>query len=223
MLNIDLSYYNLWILDLDGTIADTEYAVQTSLNSTIRSFNPTFSKHEELASVFGMPLVNIFQRYLLNENVEEAIAMYKENFLEVQLSHVNLFPGVKNILERLHKLNVELKIVTNRDSGIAIQILEYLRISHFFSQVLGSDQGLPKPSTELVLKALNGRESHPAAAIFLGDSNYDIEAANASKIPILVFRGQLNPPRVNLLNVLGTFHHWNELESLFLTQTDIVK
>ena len=94
---------------------------------------------------------------------------------------ITLYPAVADTLSRLAESGVKLCCITNKREHLAAALLEQADIHHYFDLVLGGDS-LPekKPSPMQLDTAAAKLEVAPAAAVFIGDSDPDFQAAKAA-------------------------------------------
>jgi HAD superfamily hydrolase (TIGR01509 family) len=96
--------------------------------------------------------------------------------------HGRVFDGVSQTLDALRRLGFALGIV----SGARAEVLELLReagvLERFDSVVLAADVSRRKPDPEGILKCLRELGAAPEAAVYIGDTPIDIQAARAAGV-----------------------------------------
>jgi phosphoglycolate phosphatase len=95
------------------------------------------------------------------------------------------YPGVVEVLQEFHSMNMPMGVCTNKPESFTRQILEGLGLSGFFNSVIGGDTtDTKKPDPEPVLACLRGLVSEPASSLMIGDSVHDVHAAHAAGVTI---------------------------------------
>jgi phosphoglycolate phosphatase len=89
-----------------------------------------------------------------------------------------LKPGALELLDGLERLGLRTALVTNNTDANAAILLQ--RFGLRFDQVLTRDSGLWKPSAAPFEEAARRLGVAPAAALAVGDSRQDLEAARAA-------------------------------------------
>jgi HAD superfamily hydrolase (TIGR01549 family) len=209
-----LTKSDLVLFDLDGTLVDSKRAIVKALKLTINSHPRVNDDTISVEKLIGRSLNNILSVHLSQEDVPSATQMYRNLFLEYLESEVQLFDGVENALELLVEKKIQLMVVTNRDSKTTKKILEYFQIGSFFSGVFGSDQGIPKPSNDLIFKAIKQAQVEIENTVFLGDTTIDYDAAKSAGTGFILFDPGRNV-HANLPDNVNSFHNWRDVINLY--------
>lgn len=93
------------------------------------------------------------------------------------------FPGVRSGLARLRDQGVPMAIVTNKPISPALRVIDGLGLTEFFGGILGGDS-LPtrKPAPEMLIEAARTLGVPLHSCLMVGDSDVDIEAAEAAGV-----------------------------------------
>jgi HAD superfamily hydrolase (TIGR01509 family) len=94
----------------------------------------------------------------------------------VSALHFDVLPGVRESLERLRTLGLELAVVANWDLSLH-RLLEEVGLAQYFSAVVHAAR---KPAAEGILRALAQLQVAPARALHIGDDEADEQAAAAA-------------------------------------------
>src|SRR5262249_33859196 len=96
-----------------------------------------------------------------------------------------------DLLRDLHSApNVVLGMATGHTSATVAPALSALRWSDFFKTIQAADTAPSKPHPAMLLQALEATGIRPENAIFIGDTTYDMEMAQAAKVrPLAVAWG----------------------------------
>ena len=108
-----------------------------------------------------------------------------------------LFPGVRELLERLDAAGVPMVVATSKKEEAARAIVEHLDVSRHFLAVCGADEvGGRVAKHEMVedaLAVLAERGIDPASAVMVGDRKYDVDGAAVHGLPTVLVEGGAAP------------------------------
>jgi phosphoglycolate phosphatase len=134
----------------------------------------------------GPPLATVFQSLLSscdNEDIEQAIAIYRQCYEATGISQNALFPGVAEALHGLHQSHHCLQLVTVKPEPYARRILDQFNIAAFFNRVFAptlKDRVTTKFT--LVRAALADGTREKSEVAMIGDRAEDIIAARENRI-----------------------------------------
>jgi phosphoglycolate phosphatase len=189
------------IFDLDGTLIDSAEDLHRALNHTLAEYGRKTLDLTTVKSLIGGGLAALVKRgfeamgpALSPKELEDVVSRFTHHYDEGLLVHTNLYPGVLMTLKTLLKNNRHLGICTNKTYDQSIAILEGLKISGYFDVITGGDStDRRKPDPKPLLKTLEEMGATPTTALFVGDSEIDVETAvRAGTISILVTYGYAN-------------------------------
>jgi HAD superfamily hydrolase (TIGR01509 family) len=132
---------------------------------------------------YGLPLGELVLKGVQQRPPEER-ALILEEFLSLErrLSATSeLRPGIQELLRSLKAQGYFLALITNNHRASARIVLE--RHALHFDLLLTREDGDPKPSPDLLYKALRLGGWRPEEVLYIGDSPHDGEAAQAAGIP----------------------------------------
>ena len=136
------------LFDMDGVLVDSLNAWLISLNDALTAFNQReVSREEFIDKYWGHDLMyNIEKMGLEREILEYCNSSYSEHIDEVQM-----YPDVKNTLDKLKRYKKG--VITNTPRDSTMKILEVFNLRKYFNIVMTSDDVFRgKPSPEIVLK-----------------------------------------------------------------------
>ena len=170
--------YIFW--DFDGTLVDTRRGTRESAWYALKHFNKKVEKTECLENIFcGPPLKESFKKFDLNdEEIKNAIILYRKYQRENTIELSELFDGIKEILEKLKLNNKKLIIVTSKVEPTVIKILEYLEIYQYFDLIVGAtEDSLRTKKDEILSYAISCfKNIDISKSIMIGDRASDIKA-----------------------------------------------
>ena len=168
--------YSTFIFDLDGTIIDSELIGLKALQATLKE-QGIEKTLDELRFSLGIPGLTTLEIL----NIAD-IPTTLESWLEKEkpfMKNVPIFEGIIEAIKALPKAG----IVTSKTAEEMNHSFYFLNIDHHFhSVVCASDTEKRKPNPdplELALKLLGCKADE---AIYIGDSIYDMQSANAAGV-----------------------------------------
>lgn len=195
------------IFDLDGTLVDTAPDLLATLNVLFAKRNRREITLGEIKTVIGLGAKSMIRKggeLAGNPFSEAEIDELFEEYLEYYSSHIadhsRLFPSGQAVLDSCKAANIPMAICTNKLESLTITLLEALNLSDYFQTVIGSDT-LPamKPDPAGVMKILENAGCKPADALFIGDSESDLNTARNAGVPcVLVDYGYTKTPASEL-------------------------
>lgn len=174
--------YNTIIFDLDGTLTDSAPGIMNSIAYALQKGGYAPFSAAQLRSCIGPPLAEQFQLILGVSEAESQrlLGLYREYFAVKGIYENALYPGIKQLMERLYKSNVCLMLCTGKPEHFARVILENFEIAQYFTDVLGPTLDGKYLDKAEGLKALLERNNNLGQLLFVGDRKFDILAAKGS-------------------------------------------
>jgi phosphoglycolate phosphatase len=179
--------FDLLILDLDGTLVDSETILVGLVNETLVVHGHAAAPPREVAASIGLPLHEVFRRVLPDVGaaaIEPLCASYRRRANAPEfVRQFRLYPGVKATLSALRDAGTRLVIATSKGRATTVDILRHCQIYETVDEVIGGDcVSRGKPHPEMVERA---RQLFPAVAartVMIGDTSYDIEMGQAAGV-----------------------------------------
>jgi HAD superfamily hydrolase (TIGR01549 family) len=168
--------YSIILWDFDGTLADT-------LPGLLRIFNdlaPEFglAPIEDVQAMRDTPPLDLLRqrgiRWWKMIRLRNAIVRRQKD----QLDSIRLFPGVPEMLERLHACGYRLGVVSSNSEANIRRCLQASDVEQWFELVVGSWQPLGKHRSLRRVLWRTGVQSDQA--LYVGDEVRDITAARRS-------------------------------------------
>jgi pyrophosphatase PpaX len=127
--------------------------------------------------------------------VDEMVAVYRAHNLPLHET-IAACAGMDVVLDELKERGHRLGIVTAKRRETVALAFERIPIEHLFDVVVGSDDTeRHKPDPEPLLHALERLGAEPQDAAYVGDSPFDMQAANAAGVyAIGVSWGRMHAP-----------------------------
>ncbi|WP_419393878.1 HAD family hydrolase [Cytobacillus praedii] len=165
------------IFDFDGTIADTLPVCFYAFQAVFKDFDNMECTNDEIKAMFGPSETGIIIKNLQNKNHYQAIEHFYKKYDEGHSNNNYSNEEINDLLQYLKKEGYKLGIVTGKARRSLNISLNYLNMENMFDVIItGDDVSIPKPHPEGIIKALEQLGISASEAIFLGDSDADIQA-----------------------------------------------
>jgi len=178
---------DLLIFDLDGTLIDSKQDLAVSVNATRVHMRMAPLDLERIFSYVGNGAPVLIRKALggqsTEDEIEEALEFFLEYYREHKLDHTRLYPGVKEVLDRLGAAGKRMAVLTNKPEAPSRGIVEGLGVAGHFFQVYGGnsfDFKKPHPIGVATLMAEAGVER--GRTLMVGDSSVDVQTARNAGI-----------------------------------------
>jgi HAD superfamily hydrolase (TIGR01509 family) len=180
------------IFDIDGTLVDSNDAHAESWVETFREFgrDVPFTKVRSLIGMGGDKLLP--ECVGLADDSPEGKAMSKHRtdlFKREYLPNLDPFPGTRDLLERLKADGYRLAIATSAKSDELTGLLRAAGALGIFDEsTTKSDVENSKPDPDAIHSALGKLGLAPHEVVMVGDTPYDVEAANKAGVRAVALR-----------------------------------
>ena len=180
------------LLDVDGTLIDSNDAHAASWLEVLRAeeFDVTYAQVRALVGMGGDKLV----RSLTGLDVEkgrgkEIASRRKQLFLRQYLPSLGATPGAHELVRSLRERGIRAVIATSAREDELNALLEQAQLSDLIRhRTTSNDVEDSKPDPDIVHAALVRGQLDSRDTIMLGDTPYDIEAAERAGVPSIALR-----------------------------------
>lgn len=188
-----MANYDTVIFDMDGTLLNTLDDLTDSVNFVLDGHGFPKRTREEVRGFVGNGVARLVELSLPNGKgpdfdilLGEYVAHYKANMQ----NRTAPYPGILPLLKKLKEKGFKLAVVSNKFDK-AVRDLAQKYFGSYISVAIGeSDSIKKKPAPDSVFEALRHLRADPAAAVYVGDSEVDIQTAqNAGLLSIGVTWG----------------------------------
>ncbi|WP_226016348.1 HAD-IA family hydrolase [Novosphingobium sp. FKTRR1] len=212
--------FSLVGFDLDGTLFDTALDLGHALNHALElDGRPTIPLAEVPALVGGGSAQMLRKAIARNGPVDEAalpalneqlVAFYAENIAR----HTRFYPGAEAMLDALAARGVKAAIATNKREALARKLLSDLGVQDRFAAIIGGDtlgDGRAKPKPDMLHEMIARARATGGRTAFVGDTTFDVGAARAAGLPVVVVRFGFNDRPADELGADAVIDHFDEL------------
>ena len=184
--------YRAVILDMDGTLIDSNAAHVQAWVEVLREFGHEVSE-QDIWPCIGMGGDNLLPAVVkISKESEEGKKISErrgEIFKSKYLPNLKPFPEVRPLLERMKQDDLKLIIATSSPEDEVAKAIEIVGIKDLLEDVTSaSDAGKSKPDPDVVQAALDRLKMSADEVVMLGDTPYDIQAAGKVGIRVIAFR-----------------------------------
>ena len=190
--------FDALVFDLDGTLVDTLEDLGASMNAALAEFGLPQWPMADYRFMVGNGMRKLTERAVGEKADPERIEALLQRFLQIYdrdcLVCSRPYEGMQETVAALRRQGLCLLVVTNKAEAQAVKIVTQL-FPGMFEGIYGNMPGRPtKPDPCFTLEVLTQRNIKPGRALFIGDSNVDIETAYAAGMrsagAIWGFRGE---------------------------------
>lgn len=208
------------LFDFDGTVFDTVEGISKSVQYAIRKHGMD-AQLSELRCFAGPPLVDMFMEKF---GVDEAFARqlttdFRERYNPIGLYECRVFPGVRELAEKLRAAGKQVGIATSKPTRLARTLLEREGMLDLFDVISGAgDNGEGNAKSQVIRKAMEALGAEQDGTVLIGDTKYDVFGANQAGIRCIgVSYGYALPGEMEAAGALCMVPDCEALANLLLT------
>ena len=173
--------YSCVLFDFDGTVVDTGEGIRNSVAYSLEKLGRPALDRASLDRFIGPPLHDAFIELcgMTADEAEQAVAVYRERYVDIGLYESHLYPGIAMMLRTLRRAGAHVAIASAKPQFMIERLSRHIGIDKYLDAIVGT--GLDRHSADkrdLILRALP-EGTDPATACMVGDRRFDIEAAKA--------------------------------------------
>ena len=177
------------IFDLDGTLLDTLEDLTDSVNYAMEQFKLPVRTIEEVRSFVGNGVAKLIERCIpqgvQNPSYERILAAFKEYYALHCEDKTCPYDGIMEMLDQLSKKGYHMAIVSNKFDG-AVKKLNEKYFKTYISVAIGESKTVKKkPAPDTVYQALLELACDVSRAVYVGDSEVDIQTAKNASLPCI--------------------------------------
>lgn len=181
--------YKAVIFDMDGTILNTLEDLKNATNYSLRQFGMPERSLEEVRMFVGNGIRKLVERAVPAGTSEEKITQVFDVFLEYYEIHsadnTSPYPGILELVGKLKKSGIKTAVSTNK-ADVPAQELGREYFNGIFDLIVGQQDGLKvKPAPDSVNKILSILDIQKKDAIYIGDSDVDVQTAKNSGLDFI--------------------------------------
>lgn len=176
-----MKQYKYLLLDLDGTITDSETGITRCVEYALNHFGIQVDDLRELSPFIGPPLLDSFKDFynFTDEQAAIAVEKYRERYEKKGILENKLYPGIGEFLTEARLKDKIVILATSKPEIFAKRILDYFELSNYFSFVAGSGlDGSLHTKTDVIDYILQSNKIIDlSSVVMIGDRKHDIIGA----------------------------------------------
>lgn len=183
--------YSTYIFDLDGTLLDTLADLAAAVNYALRQHGMPEHTIDDVRRFVGNGVRKLMERAIpdgeKNPDFEATFATFREYYMHHSLDTTRPYPGIIETLEALKEQGCRLAVVSNKMMAATQELCR-----HFFADTIevaiGENEAAgirKKPAPDTVFEALRQLGEEKDSAVYVGDSDVDLETASNSGLPCI--------------------------------------
>ena len=183
--------YQTYIFDLDGTLLDTLGDLAASVNYALREHGMPEHSIDNVRRFVGNGVRLLMERAIpngtANPDFEATFATFRQHYMQHSLDTTKPYEGIPEVLQELKARGCHLAVVSNKMMAATQEL-----IRHFFSDTISVAIGEnetagihKKPAPDTIFEALHQLGVGQEDAVYVGDSDVDIQTAANSGLPCI--------------------------------------
>lgn len=182
--------FTSYIFDLDGTLLSTLDDLAASCNYALRSNNMPERTTEEVRQFVGNGVKKLMERAipdgLRNPLFEKTYADFRQHYMQHNLDSTHPYEGVMELLSELHRRGKQVAVVSNKFYAATQELCRHFFGEELVPVAIGEREDIrKKPAPDTVIEALRQLGASADGAVYIGDSDVDIETAHNSGMPCI--------------------------------------
>ena len=183
--------YDTFIFDLDGTLLDTLGDLAASVNYALRSHGMPEHSLDDVRRFVGNGVRRLMER-AIPEGVENPLfdatfATFRQYYMAHSLDTTRPYDGIPETLAELRRRGCYIAVVSNKMMAATVELCR-----HFFPDTVEvaigehEAEGIrKKPAPDTVFAALRQLGVGKEQAVYVGDSDVDIQTATNAGLPCI--------------------------------------
>lgn len=168
------------LFDFDGTVFDTVEGITKSVRYALNKVGLD-AELESLRCFAGPPLADKFMEVYGFDRAaaEQAVRDYREHYRPIGMNECCVFPGIKELLEKLRAAGKTVGIATSKPQELAEELLRRENMLGLFQVICGSrPDGNDSAKWQVVQRAMELCGAAKENTILVGDTKYDVAGAH---------------------------------------------
>ena len=186
-----MNSFSTYIFDLDGTLLDTLGDLAASVNYALRTHGMPEHSVDDVRRFVGNGVRKLMERAVPdgadNPRFDAAFATFRQHYMAHSLDTTRPYEGIPETLATLKARGCHLAVVSNKMMAATQELCR-----HFFPDTIevaiGEDEAAGirrKPAPDTVFAALKALGVGKENAVYVGDSDVDIQTACNAGLPCI--------------------------------------
>ena len=179
-----------YIFDLDGTLLDTLQDLAAAVNFALRKNGMEEHSIDDIRRFVGNGVRKLIERAVpdgsKNPRIDEVFADFRSYYMQHSLDTTKPYDGITEILQELKMRGCKMAVVSNKMMAATQEL-----VAHFFPEIevaIGENEAegiRKKPAPDMVFEALHRLGAEAESAVYIGDSDVDIQTAKNAGVPCI--------------------------------------
>ena len=181
--------YQTAVFDLDGTLLDTLEDLYLATNAALESYSLPRRSRDEVRMFVGNGVEMLIRRAVPSCTDEETtlsvLADFKTTYAAICEDHTRPYNGILNMLRALREKGIRVAVVSNKFDAATKQLCQKY-FGDLVEVAIGERAGVrKKPAPDTVYEALKELGMTATGAVYIGDSDVDIQTAKNCGMPCI--------------------------------------
>ncbi len=181
--------YDTYVFDLDGTLLNTLGDLAASCNYALRQSHMPERTIDEVRRFVGNGVKKLMERAvpggLDNPLFDATYATFRQHYLVHSLDTTLPYPGIMETLNKLSSQGKQMAVVSNKFYAATQELCRHF-FGDYIKVAIGERENIrKKPAPDTVLEALRQLGVSKEGAVYIGDSDVDIDTARNCGMPCI--------------------------------------
>ena len=180
-------HHDIILFDLDGTLTDSGPGIMKAGQYALRAFGIE-RDWRELSFFVGPPLNETFARFVPAQDVDAAVAKFREYYQKDGWLDNAPYPGIPELLAHLKAQGKRLFVATSKLDTMAVRIVEHFGLMPYFEAVCGAPAGDKEAGKKVnVVKAAlkSAGCDELSRAVMIGDREHDVIGGHLAGLEVI--------------------------------------
>lgn len=181
--------YTCVVFDMDGTVLNTLTDLEIALNHSLRLSDFPERTTDEVRRLIGNGVRMLIRRAAPPDITEEQHEKLFSDFQQWYMVHCSdntrPYEGITSAVSELRSAGVVTAVVSNKIDGAVKELCKVFFDGLFEAQIGMTDKSRLKPAPDAVLKALETLATEKSRAVYIGDTEVDMQTAENSGLDFI--------------------------------------
>lgn len=183
--------YDAVVFDLDGTLLDTLDDLKNAVNYALGKMGLPLRSREEVKAFVGNGVAKLMERSVPTgtspQDTAKALTAFKSYYAPHSKDNTAPYPGIPETLTALRDMGCRLAVVSNKfDAAVKELARDYFPgLMDLAAGENEANQIPKKPEPTMVLRTLEALGVSPERAVYVGDSDVDLQTAKNAGLPCI--------------------------------------
>lgn len=172
--------YTTFLFDVDGTLCDPGKSMVECARYALKQLGINEVNEDNLRRLIGPPLEHAFRDYygFDEAKADQAVVYFRDMMQREGIQLYEPYPGIAELLKKLHSDGKTLAVVTSKIEHIAIETLTKTGLLQYFDVVSAQQPDVVVNKEVILSKALvDLGVKDLRSVVMIGDRKHDVEAA----------------------------------------------